>query len=147
VATFKGVNCTLAQPGPTRAPIVSGDAGGDERGYYDEYVVLGTEVINDLVQFGPPAGGLLLGDRVIGVSLFWDALGAGALLSLGDDGNAARFIAAVDAHLVATAPQGIGVAAGFGWQVDQDRPMLLKFTGANPAAAAKIRCSWRVLRA
>lgn len=148
MAKFLGVNCTLAQPGPTRAPITGGDGGGNERCFYDEYVTLGTEAVNDTIQFGPPSGALLQGDRVVGVSVWTDALaGAGnAALSLGDDGSAARYISSTDLHAAQTAPTNMNVRAGYGFQLDQDRPLLATVLVAAPAAAKKISVTWRVLR-
>lgn len=146
MTAFLGINCAAAQPGPTRSPILGGDGGGNLRGSYDSYLTLGTEQIGDTVQFGDPLGGFLAGDRVRGVSAMWGALGAGATFSIGDAGVAARFLSAINAANAAAAPQGINVIGGFGWQADIDRPLLLTFAGAAPAAGKLIQVFWDALR-
>lgn len=144
MAKYYGVNYTLAQPGPNRQPISGGDAGGDIREYYDEYTTTGAELIGDTIDFGPPSGALLQGDRVTGVTMNNDAFGVATTLAVGDDGSAARYIAATNVN--AAAHTTMVAATGFGFQVDQDRPLRATIAGANCPAGKKVRMSWRVLR-
>jgi hypothetical protein len=142
MATFRGVNNTLAQPGPTKAPVAGGDGGGNPRLIYDEYTTVGTEVVNDVIEMGPPLA-LKKGDRIVGAFMNNDVCAAGALAALGDDGNTLRFLAATAISAAAHTQMTNG---NVGFQLDQDRPIRVTLTGAAPGANHKIRVGVYVLR-
>lgn len=145
MAKFYGANYTLATPGPNVQPIPSGDQGGSMRVVYDSFTApTGGLAINDTIDFGAPAGAIKAGDRIVGARIVTDALGAGALLQLGDDGVANRFITASDASAAVT--MTLNNLANFGWQVDQNRPIRVTLTGAVMAAGKNVKILVELLR-
>lgn len=145
MAKFYGANYTLATPGPNFQPIPSGDQGGSMRCVYDSFTApAGGLAINDTIDFGAPAGAVKSGDRIVGARIITDALGAGALLQLGDDAVANRFITATDASAAATLT--FNNLANFGYQVDINRPLRVTLTGAVMAAGKNIKILVELLR-
>lgn len=144
MAKFYATNWTAAVAVPTGIPVPSGDGGGSERAYYDEFVAVAGMAVNDTIDFGPPSGALQPGDRVVGADIVTDAAAAAMLLALGDDGSATRFITATAA--AAAGRITLNNYANYGWQVDQQRPIRMTITGAAPPVGNKIRVKVLVLR-
>jgi hypothetical protein len=145
MATRRGVNNTAAQQGPTFAPVNNGDGGGKDANFYDEYVVKAGDAQNDIVIMGPDKA-LKKADRMALVTMWWDAMGAGVTLAVGDNGSANRYITAVAAN-AAGGPQGINANGGFGFVLDIDRDMQITIGGGAPTVGAKIKLAWNVIRA
>ena len=144
MATLRSVVNTAAQPGTGLTPVAGGDAGGKLTGYYDEYTVKAGDAQNDVVWLGPDLP-LKKGDRFINFNLDWDAMGAGVTLALGDDGSAARYMAATAAN---AAGQSVARANGIlGYKLTQDRNIQVTIAGGAPTVGAKFRLHWNVLRA
>lgn len=147
MATARGVNNTKAQAGPNFAPVTGGDGGGKPGRFYDEFVIPAAgpgSAQNDIVIMGVNQS-LKKGDRVLGVRIDWDAMGAGVTLAVGDDGSAARYQAAQAAN--AAGQNGTLVNGILGFQLTQDRDIQVTIGGGAPTAGAKFRLSWEVLRA
>lgn len=144
MATTRGVNNTLAQPGTGIASVPSGDGGGKIAGFYDERTTTAADLNAGIIVMGPDKA-LKKGDRVLGVHLDWDAMGAGVTLAAGDDGSAARYQAAQAAN---AAGQNATLANGIiGYVLTQDRDFQITIGGGNPTVGVKVRAHWRVLRA
>lgn len=144
MATTRGVNNTLAQPGTGIASVPGGDGGGKVAGFYDERVVTAADLIAGVIVMGPDKA-LKKGDRVIAVRFDFEACGAGCTIAVGDDGSSNRYQAAND---VSAAGQNAVLKNGaLGYVLTQDRDMQLLIAGANPTVGAKLRLHWSVLRA
>ena len=144
MTTTRGVNNTAAQPGTAVPAVTGGQGGGRLAVIYDYRVLTASDLQNGIIVMGPDKA-LKKGDIVHGVALDWDALGAGATLSVGDDGSAARYQAAQDAS---AAGQNRALKNGaIGYTLTQDRDIYVTIGGANPTVGATVRLSMTVLRA
>lgn len=146
MTTFKGVNRTQAEPGPNFAPITNGDGGGKPATFYDEYTIPANGFADgDSIEMGPP-NALRKGDRFLGYELWHEAMGASVVAAVGDDGAATRYGSAHDVAALATAAKRQNTFTGVGYVLTQDRPLLVRLSGAAPTAAKKIKIIWSVLR-
>ena len=143
---FMGANNTLAQQGPSFQPIVGGQGGGKASEFYDSYAIPASGFADgDSIEMGPP-NALRKGDLFLGFSLWHEAMGAGVVAAVGDDGSATRYASALDVAAAATAAKNGNLFAGVGYLLTQDRPLRVRLSGAAPTATKIIKIYWRVLR-
>lgn len=143
---YKGVQRTLAIPGPSFAPIVGGLAGGKAASFYDSYTIPASGFADgDSIEMGPP-NALKKGDVFLGYDLWHEAMGSSVVAAVGDDGSATRYGSAHNVASLATAAKNLNLFTGFGYQLTQDRPLLVRLSGAAPTAGKIISITWRVLR-
>lgn len=146
MAIFKSVNRALVVPGPAFAPIVGGKAGGRVCGFYDTYVTPASGFADgDSIEFGIE-NTLKKGDIFLDFGLWHEAMGASCVAAVGDDGSATRYASALDVAALATAAKKPNLYTGIGYELTQDRPLLVRLSGAAPAAAKGIKLWWWVLR-
>jgi hypothetical protein len=146
MTVYRGVQNTLAQKGPSFAPISSGYGGGKPAFFYDYYTIPASGFADgDSIEMGPDYA-LKKGDTFMGYSLWHEAMGASVVAAVGDDGSATRYGSAHDVAALATTPKTLNVFTGFGYVLTQDRPLRLRLSGAAPTAAKTVRIEWRVLR-
>lgn len=143
---FKGVQNTLAQPGPSFQPVVGGMGGGKPGFFFDSYTIPAAGFADgDSIEMGP-VNALKKGDILLGYSLWHQAMGANVVAAVGDDGSATRYGSGHDVSALATAPKSLNLFTGFGYQLTQDRPLRLRLSGAAATAGKIIAIEWRVLR-
>lgn len=143
---YKSVNRTLTIPGPSFAAIAAGLGGGRLAGFCDSYAIPAAGFLaGDGIEFGEP-NTLKKGDTFMGYELWHEAMGAGVLAAIGDDGVGARYGSAHDVAAAATTAKLPNVFAGVAYQLTQDRPLIVTLSGAAPTAAKIIRLAWYVLR-
>ncbi|WP_448207286.1 hypothetical protein [Azospirillum sp. sgz302134] len=132
MTTLYGTNHakTVAVP----AQMVDGaDWGGRVSLTYDEYTALGTEVAGDVIKMGRVAPG----ERVIGGTIVFEAMGAGRTLTVGDTGAAARYLAATSC--AATGSATLTDVAGFGFRNATGAALdLIVTVGGGALAAGKM---------
>lgn len=146
MATFKGVQRTLAVAGPNFAPIVGGMGGGKPAWFYDTYVIPASGFADgDKIEFGPP-NAFRKGDIFIDFALWHEAMGASVVAAVGDDQTANKFAGALDVAALATAAKKPNLYTGIGHVFTQDRPLLVTLSGAAPTAAKGLKIWWCVLR-
>lgn len=146
MAIFKGVQRTLATPGPNFAPIVGGLGGGKPAWFYDSYTIPASGFADgDSIEMGPP-NALRRDDVFLGYELWHQDMGASVLAAIGDDGSATRYGSGHNVAALATAPKTLNLFTGFGYRLTQDRPLLIRLSGAAPTAGKIISLAWRVLR-
>lgn len=146
MATFKGVNRTLVVPGPNFQPLSGGLGGGKVAGFYDTYTIPAAGFADgDSIDLGP-ALAFKKGDIFLDFALWHEAMGAGVVAAVGDDGSATRFASALDVAALATAAKKPNLYTGIGYQFTQDRPCLVRLSGAAPTAAKQVKLWWWVLR-
>jgi hypothetical protein len=99
MAAVKGVNFTLVEAGTSNSLLDRGIFRGKIRVYQDSYeaAALG---IGSTIQLGP--NGLQPGIRIIGIAIYFDALGA-ATVDVGDADDADRYIDGADVSAVGKA--------------------------------------------
>ena len=147
MTTFKSVNRTLVVPGPSFTPVSGGLAGGRVCGFYDTYVIPASGFADgDNIEFGIE-NTLKKGDVFLDFALWHEAMGSSVVAALGDDGSATRYASALDVAALATAAKKPNLYTGIGYQLTQDRPLLLRLSGAAPTAAKGLKLWWWVLRA
>lgn len=128
MATFQSVNTAMALTGtPSTGGVAGGvlqvrspQAAGKVQAMVDSYVGLGTETTGAVIEFWPQVP---VTSRILRIRLAWDALGAGAFISVGkiDPNNsantdAAHYIVSVDGSNAGFAE----AALNMGEQVGQD---------------------------
>lgn len=146
MTTFKSVNRTLVVAGPSFTPVSGGLAGGRVAGFSDSYAIPATGFLDgDKIELGIE-NTLKKGDTFLGYDLWHEAMGASVVAAVGDDGSANRYGNAHDVAAAATAAKKPNVFGGVGYQLTQDRPLLVTLSGAAPTATKIIKLIWFVLR-
>lgn len=146
MTTFKGYYNTLVQQGPSFVPIVGGLGGGKLSVFFDYYTIPASGFADgDSIELGP-INALKKGDLFLDYHLWHEAMGTSVVAALGDDGSATRYGSAHDVAAAGTAPKVGNAFAGFGYALTQDRPFLLRLSGAAPTAGKIVKVGWAVLR-
>lgn len=146
MTTYKGYYRTLAIPGSSFAPLAGGIAFGKPALCFDTYTIPASGFADgDSIEMGPP-NALRKGDIFLDFHLWHEAMGSSVVAAVGDDGSATRYASALDVAAAGTAPKVGNVYGGFGYALTQDRPLLVRLSGAAPTAGKIIKIAWAVLR-
>jgi len=92
MATVKGINRTLADTPTSDNVLAPGTFGGRVRVMYDTYEAAALPAA-DLIEIG---GTLKAGAIIVGIRVFFDDLGVGTTLDVGDTDTATRYDTAID---------------------------------------------------
>lgn len=141
MAEFYGTNFAGLTATPVQR-VDGGDYGGIMRAHYDAYTTTGAETAGSTLFVGR----LEPGERFLGGTVHWEALGAGVTLTLGDAGDPDRFLTAANAAAAGSA--ALSAFTGIGVRNAGTDAILLFLTvgGATAAADKGIRVEFRTVQ-